>query len=234
MASKSTERGKTQEIELDLDLNDQRRLERFARELVEHLRDLHAAKGVRKADIKVRIGERKRKPTRKGEPTTVKGAVIPAAYLQPFLSTAPTSRPEWLMFNGLLSAIGITHVVHHNEFDLIKSARARMPYSSVRMLASRLDLKPDKLARLIGIDAAMYRENAQKKITPQASAAVLGIMAVVAKGLELFDSQQALNTWLSTPQPELDKATPLSLLDTEIGITKVHHLLDSLLHGIYT
>lgn len=57
--------------------------------------------------------------------------------------------------------------------------------------------------------------------------------SLINKGLEIFDSKEALSTWLNTKQPELGNVTPFSCWGTKDGINKVKQLLDSISSGIY-
>jgi putative toxin-antitoxin system antitoxin component (TIGR02293 family) len=55
----------------------------------------------------------------------------------------------------------------------------------------------------------------------------------VARGEEVFEDRDAAVDWLKAPNASLGGATPLSLLDTDIGAEGVMDTLGRIEHGVF-
>jgi hypothetical protein len=55
----------------------------------------------------------------------------------------------------------------------------------------------------------------------------------VARATEVLGDQDAALRWLGTPVPALDYATPVSVLGTAQGVTRVNDILTQMEHGVW-
>jgi len=73
-----------------------------------------------------------------------------------------------------------------------------------------------------------------ERLSPEQSAKTWNFARVLAKAAEVFGSQDAAETWISTPVMGLDRHIPLELLQTPAGVEMVTDFLTRLEYGVYT
>jgi putative toxin-antitoxin system antitoxin component (TIGR02293 family) len=66
-----------------------------------------------------------------------------------------------------------------------------------------------------------------------ASSKIIQLSILKEQGLSVFGDQSSFNEWLKQPVPELDNATPLSMLDTPFGYQILFQILGRMEHGIF-
>ncbi len=222
---------KTKTIDRKVDAGDEQETERLVRETIKQIRARLSSSGLHTGKVFVSFSSGK--AAKRGK-RSQKSDTYPL-FLEAFQRHSMlTQHAEWLMLSSLLGSTRITKDPVTDEDDLIDLARKRITYRSVQALASRLDQKPEWLAKKLGIEASDYADNPSKKIPAQASERALEVAAVMAKGLELFTTQDALNEWLKTAQEDLEEKKPIDLFDGSLRTKKVLNLLDSMTHGVYT
>lgn len=65
------------------------------------------------------------------------------------------------------------------------------------------------------------------------AAKLLRLARVVARAAKVFDALDPALAWLKTPIAALEGATPLSLVDTDIGADSVMYTLGRIEHGVF-
>jgi putative toxin-antitoxin system antitoxin component (TIGR02293 family) len=65
------------------------------------------------------------------------------------------------------------------------------------------------------------------------SAKLLRLARVVVRANNVFEDSATALHWLKSPNSALSGATPLSVLDTEIGAKSVMETLGRIEHGVY-
>jgi len=92
------------------------------------------------------------------------------------------------------------------------------------------------IAGLLGMSDRTLRNRLQRreKLARHESAAAILILEVWKRALGLFDKdEEAARSWLNTPAPAFEGATPLSMLDTPQGALEVIEVMTALEHGMY-
>jgi len=74
-------------------------------------------------------------------------------------------------------------------------------------------------------------KRAGDRLPPAATQSTLRLERVLQLAESIWGDKDAASAWLNTPHPELNRATPFSLLRTEAGGRAVEDLLIALEHG---
>lgn len=118
--------------------------------------------------------------------------------------------------------------------ELIAAVRHGLPFAVFTTLQKSLDVSSAVLAQLIGLPVrTLQRRRREGRFKPDESDNLIRIARVLSHVLEFFEDKAEALYWLKTPASALDDATPLSLLDTEVGAQEVLRILGQLEHGIF-
>lgn len=90
-----------------------------------------------------------------------------------------------------------------------------------------------ELARILGVSVRMLAQRRRKEVlSQQESERLFRVARVLASAEELFGDLGTAFDWLTSPLIVLRGATPLSMLDTEVGGKLVMDTLGRIAHGI--
>lgn len=98
-----------------------------------------------------------------------------------------------------------------------------------KRVACNSSLPAGKLRAKLIPDSSWKR--AGKRLGPQASQTTARVNHVLSVAESIWGNEADATAWLNTPHPELQGATPLSLLKTEAGGRAVETLLAALEYG---
>ena len=79
----------------------------------------------------------------------------------------------------------------------------------------------------------MARRKREGVLSREESAKLLRLARVAARAAEVFDDLDLALAWLKMPVAALEDATPLSLVDTDIGTDSVMDTLGRIEHGVF-
>jgi putative toxin-antitoxin system antitoxin component (TIGR02293 family) len=112
-------------------------------------------------------------------------------------------------------------------------AEKGIPKSDATLLfqrvASSSSLPTGKLRAKLIPDSSWKRSG--KKLGPNASQTTIRLGNILSIAERIWGNEADATAWLNNPHPELQGATPLSLLKTEAGGRAVETLLAALEHG---
>ena len=121
-----------------------------------------------------------------------------------------------------------------NIDDLILKVKEGLPIGSFEKLRKRLDVSDNFLSQIVNIPKrTLTRRKQQGRLNTQESEKVLRIARLYDKALEVFEDEQAAETWLKAPARGLGEAIPLIYAKTELGAQEVEKLLVRIEHGIF-
>ncbi len=121
-----------------------------------------------------------------------------------------------------------------SEITLVDLARKGISKRSLLNLAEMGSFSLKQLSELLPVSLrTLQRYNEEDLLPPEVSEHALLIAEVLARGMDVFDSQEKLQQWLHTPSVGLGSRTPLSLLDTSFGARMVTDELGRLEQGVY-
>lgn len=116
----------------------------------------------------------------------------------------------------------------------VEAIRKGIPANSVDALAKTLRLTRSELAAALGIpDRTLARRKAEGVLNSDESAKFVRLARVVARSSEVFEGLEPSLDWLKSPNAALSGATPLSLLDTDVGAETVLDTLGRIEHGVF-
>lgn len=150
-------------------------------------------------------------------------------------SVVAVTRPESLhAVENLLGGHGVLRAGRHSTVDWINVIRRGLPAAAIEALTKAVKVSNVELARALGIpERTLARRKREGTLSSEESAKLLRLARAVGRANEVFEDTEAALHWLKSPNSALSGATPLSLLDTEIGAESVMDTLGRIEHGVY-
>ena len=119
--------------------------------------------------------------------------------------------------------------------QLAKQLRSGLPYAAFEALVDSLAISRTQLARLLHLpDRTLARRKRDRVLPPVEADRLYRLARVFAHALDVFREREKAATWLNRPNHVLGGRTPLSLLDSDIGVEQVNDLLGRIEHGIFS
>lgn len=135
---------------------------------------------------------------------------------------------------NLLGGRNVLRARRHTALDWIEVIRNGIPAAAVESLLKAMQVSQAELARALGIpERTLARRKREGVLNSDESAKLLRLARVVGRANEVFENAQAALHWLKSPNAALSAATPLSLLDTDIGAESVLDTLGRIEHGVF-
>ena len=135
---------------------------------------------------------------------------------------------------NLLGGRGVLRASPHSTLDWIAVIRSGIPAAAVESLLKATQLSQSDLARALGIpERTLARRKREGVLNSEESAKLLRLARVVGRANGVFADPKAALHWLKSPNAALSGATPLSLLDTDIGAESVLDTLGRIEHGVF-
>jgi putative toxin-antitoxin system antitoxin component (TIGR02293 family) len=111
--------------------------------------------------------------------------------------------------------------------------RQGFPTQALDSLGANTQAHTAELAQLLDISVRMLAQRRRTGfLSQQESERLFRVARVLARAEELFGNLEKAFRWLNSPIIVLSGATPLSLLDTEVGGKLVMDTLGRIEHGI--
>lgn len=133
--------------------------------------------------------------------------------------------------------LGGQHVlarIPRTPWDWVSVIRQGIPTPAVDALTRLTRLSQAELAMAVGIpERTLARRKREGRLNSEESSRLLRLARVVARGEEVFADLEVTLDWLKSPNATLGGATPLSLLDTDIGTESVMDTLGRIEHGVF-
>lgn len=146
------------------------------------------------------------------------------------VSHAPASRAIRNLLGGKL----VLRAQPRSTRDWIGLVRRGISAAAVDALSKSLRVSQSELAGTLGVpERTLARRKREGVLTSDESAKLLRIARVAGRARDVFEDFDAALDWLKSPNAALDGATPLSLLDTEIGAESVLDTLGRIEHGVF-
>jgi putative toxin-antitoxin system antitoxin component (TIGR02293 family) len=120
--------------------------------------------------------------------------------------------------------------------QLIRQVEKGLPFRVVERLRRNMALTSEEFAELIQVrPRTLSRRKEEGRLQPDESDRALRASRLFGGALELFEGDvAAARTWLSSAQPALGGAVPLSVAKTELGAREVEQLIGRLEHGVFS
>lgn len=112
--------------------------------------------------------------------------------------------------------------------------RQGIPSAAVDSLTQVMGITQAELAVALAIpDRTLARRKKEGRLNSEETAKLVRLARVIERAEETFEDMDAARDWLKSPNAALASATPLSLLDTDIGAESVMDTLGRIEHGVF-
>jgi putative toxin-antitoxin system antitoxin component (TIGR02293 family) len=149
------------------------------------------------------------------------------------MSTAAIAHPV-LSVESLLGGKRVLHAKPRTPLDWVSVIRQGISSAAVDSLAKTIHVTHSELAVALGIpERTLARRKKEGMLNSEESAKLVRLARVIERAEEIFEDLNASLDWLKSPNAALSGATPLSLLDTDIGAESVMDTLGRIEHGVF-
>jgi putative toxin-antitoxin system antitoxin component (TIGR02293 family) len=149
------------------------------------------------------------------------------------MATAATA-PHVLSVEALLGGKRVLQSRPRTSLDWVSVIRHGISSAAVDALARTLHVTQSELAAALGIpERTLARRKKQGMLNSEESTKLVRLARVVERAEKVFENLDAALDWLKSPNAALSGATPLSLLDTDIGAESVLDTLGRIEHGVF-
>ena len=150
------------------------------------------------------------------------------------MGTAATVPRTHLSVEALLGGRGVLRVKPRSSLDWVAIIRQGISAAAVDALTASVGVTQSQLAAALGIsERTLARRKKEGTLNSEESAKVVRLARVVERAEEVFEDLDTSLEWLKAPNAALGGATPLSLLDTDIGAEGVLDTLGRIEHGVF-
>jgi putative toxin-antitoxin system antitoxin component (TIGR02293 family) len=123
--------------------------------------------------------------------------------------------------------------------DLKARIREGLPYRAVTALARSIDetaVRERELSEALGLPTlrTLKRRQRPNRLDPGESDRVVRMARVIAHAIEILGDRDKAAAWVDRRNRALGGETPLSLLDTDIGVGEVEDVLGRMEHGVFS
>jgi len=134
---------------------------------------------------------------------------------------------------ALLGGPEVFRIPCPNEMTVISMLRTGFPASAVDFLGTNIQASTAELAQMLGMSTRILaRRRREGVLSSQESERLFRSARAIAQSEEAFGDLKNALDWLRTPLIVLGGATPISLLDTEIGGELVWRILINIVYGL--
>ena len=150
------------------------------------------------------------------------------------MNTASVISQPTLSIEALLGGTKVLQVKQRTALDWVLVIRQGLSSAAVDSLAKTLRVTQSELAAALGIpERTLARRRKEGALNSEESAKLVRLARVVVRAEEIFEDFDTAVDWLKSPNAALSGATPLSLLDIDIGAESVMDTLGRIEHGVF-
>jgi len=121
-----------------------------------------------------------------------------------------------------------------SSLQWVSVIRRGIPTAAVDSLAKSIRITQSELAAILNIPGrTLARRKKEGMLNSEESAKLVRLARVVERAEEVFEDLDFALDWLKSPNAALSGATPLSLLDTDVGAESVLDTLGRIEHGVF-
>ena len=139
-----------------------------------------------------------------------------------------------LSIEALLGGKKVLQVKQRSAMDWISVVRKGLSAAAIDAMAKAIRVTQSELATTLAIpERTLARRKKEGRLNSEESAKLVRLARVIGRAAETFEDLDAALDWLKSPNAALSGASPLSLLDTEIGAESVTDTLGRIAHGVF-
>lgn len=139
-----------------------------------------------------------------------------------------------LSVEDLLGGKGVLKPTPRSPLDWVALIRHGLPSIAVDALSRAVRITQAELAGALGIpERTLARRKREGLLSSEESAKLVRLARAVERAEEVFEDFDVALNWLKSSNAALAGATPLSLIDTDIGAESVVDTLGRIEHGVF-
>ena len=141
---------------------------------------------------------------------------------------------EPLVASAVLGGEQVLQTQPRSAAEWIALIRRGIPARAIDSVLEVIDLQQAELSRALDIpERTLIRRKKAGILSPEESEKLLRLARVIERATEVFEDRAAAVDWIKSTNPSLGHATPLSLLDTDLGTGSVIDTLGRIEHGVF-
>ena len=135
---------------------------------------------------------------------------------------------------AVLGGNSVLHTLPRSALEWISLVRRGISANAVDAAVRLMDMNQAELARALDIpERTLARRKKEGTLSRDESGKLVRLARVVERAAEVFEDGPAALDWLKHANASLGGASPLSLLDTDLGAVAVHNALGRIEHGVF-
>jgi putative toxin-antitoxin system antitoxin component (TIGR02293 family) len=140
---------------------------------------------------------------------------------------------DWSL-ESLLGGDRVLHVNPRTPLDWVSVIRNGISSAAVDSLAKALHVTQSELAVALGIPVrTLARRKKEGTLNSEESAKLVRLARVIGRAEQVFEDIDVALDWMKSGNAALAGATPLSMVDTDIGAESVMNMLGRIEHGVF-
>jgi putative toxin-antitoxin system antitoxin component, TIGR02293 family len=121
-----------------------------------------------------------------------------------------------------------------STIEWINLVRKGIPAPAIDAVMQRLNVRQAELSRALDIpERTLVRRKKEGVLNREESGKLLRLARTIERAAEVFEDGPAALDWMKSPNASLGGATPLSMLDTDLGAASVIDTLGRIEHGVF-
>lgn len=150
------------------------------------------------------------------------------------VAAASVSARNGVTAASVLGGEPVLHARPRSVLDWIELVRRGISAGAVDAAVRVLGIGQAELARALDIpERTLARRKKEGVLNRDESGKLVRLARVVARAVEVFEDEAAALDWLKAPNAALGGASPISLLDTDLGSDAVLDTLGRIEHGVF-
>jgi putative toxin-antitoxin system antitoxin component (TIGR02293 family) len=133
---------------------------------------------------------------------------------------------------ALLGGPTVFGVAPRSTIEMVEAVRTGFPYPTFTVISQRLELSQEKTAELLRLPLRTMQRRQDDRLDAEQSERVLRLARLILRATEVFGDTRKAMHWLFKPNRSLNAVTPVSLVDTDIGMQEAEDVLGRIEHGI--
>ena len=121
-----------------------------------------------------------------------------------------------------------------NPLIMVDLVREGVPWELYRGVMTDLGLNDQMAAGVLHIPPRTLSRRKGGRLDPQEGERLMRLVRLVAQATEVLGARDKALRWMESPNRALGGATPMSLLDTDIGTQAAEAVLTRIEYGVYS
>ncbi len=134
----------------------------------------------------------------------------------------------------ILGGERVLHARPRSAIDWIALVRKGIPAGAIAAVLQAVKVQQAELSQALDIpERTLIRRKKEGILNQEESGKLLRLARVVERAAEVFEDDQAALDWIKAENASLGQATPLSMLDTDLGAGAVMDTLGRIEQGVF-